>query len=73
MAVSLAKAKSALSVVRKSGLLQAKPEFLEEVRHLAVVPTEAGLVALAEQEASLGLLPLLEIMLCLSACVGSLI
>ncbi|CAE7038237.1 unnamed protein product [Symbiodinium sp. CCMP2592] len=30
----------------------AKPELLEEVRHLAVVPTEAGLVALAEQEAS---------------------
>ncbi|OLP79848.1 hypothetical protein AK812_SmicGene39802 [Symbiodinium microadriaticum] len=33
-------------------IVEAKPEFLEEVRHLAVVPTEAGLVALAEQEAS---------------------
>ena len=51
---------SALSVVRS---LQAKPDLLAELRHLAVVPTEAGLVAMAEQEA-----PLRLGVLCLYLC-----
>ena len=50
---------SALSVVRS---LQAKPDLLAELRHLAVLPTEAGLVAMAEQEAPLRLGVLLSLL-----------